>query len=129
MSHTSAADNTNLPSFEVNVVPVSRVNSENLCVLLDLFRHGESEPLFLGAGNQPEAAIIPMDAFMRLIQYDHQFWLGHELELTRRVTVVKDEMAHGHVPGIPVEEAFERLSRDASPDIADILKNAGTDND
>src|SRR5699024_12661168 len=80
---------TQLPTFSVNVSPTSKITSAHLRTLLEQFRQGSIEPLILGEDNQPEAAIIPFSAFVRLMRHDHASHVEAEHafqgELSRRI--------------------------------------------
>ncbi|MFE7115010.1 hypothetical protein ACFU99_06240 [Streptomyces sp. NPDC057654] len=70
-AHENGTPGAALPKFPVNVVPTDQIRHEHLATVLNLYRRGETTPLIFGDDNDPEAAIIPFAAFMRLMKYDH----------------------------------------------------------
>lgn len=64
------SETQDLPPFDVTTVPVSQVKPRDLAALIELFNNGEHEPLFLGTNGTPEAAVIPMSDYVRLLRHD-----------------------------------------------------------
>ncbi|QXV57390.1 hypothetical protein CVV72_10450 [Amycolatopsis sp. TNS106] len=107
-----------LPRFTVNVVPTSRISGEYLGGLLQRYRSGEIKPLIFGDDNVPEAAVIPFEAFVRLMRSDHAAYVGKETEfqgeVTRRVQesdLVRDTAASAN--GMTLEQLAEGLDEPA----------------
>ena len=103
-----------LPPFEVNVAPVSHVRASDLKVLLDSFRAGSTEPLFIGEKNRPEAAVIPFAQFLRLAARDHADFVRREAAFGNEV----GRRAGDGRPSLSLEE-FAALTGDAFPSLLD----------
>ena len=105
---------TQLPTFSVNVAPTSKITSAHLRTLLEQFRQGSIEPLILGDDNQPEAAIIPFSAFVRLMRHDHASHVEAEHafqgELSRRIQDSDAARARGEEPTAQVESDEDLLA-------------------
>lgn len=99
-----------LPKFAVNVVPAKALNADRLGALLERYRRGENEPLVFGDDNNPEAAIIPFPALVRLFRHDHRAVVRDEAELARRV----QEADASDDPGMTIDELGEELGEPAS---------------
>ncbi|MEW1548351.1 hypothetical protein [Streptomyces tsukubensis] len=108
-AHDNGTPDANLPKFSVNVVPTDRIRYEDLATVLNLYRRGQNTPLIFGDDNQPEAAIVPFAAFVRLMKFDHAAHVRTEgafqAELSHRI---QESEASGEVD-TTVEELAESL--------------------
>lgn len=106
-------------SKPVNVIP-SREARAHLGTMLSRFRAGDTEPMYFGAHRKPEAAVIPFDRYMELL----------ELEEVRAVeeafvNEVRDRIARADAdPDSVVSISLEDLAADLGPLAEQYLEDA-----
>ncbi|WP_329142736.1 hypothetical protein OIU91_03945 [Streptomyces sp. NBC_01456] len=109
MTHNDSTPDAGVPKFSVNVAPTNQVTHKHLSALLSRYRRGEVEPLVFGDNNNPEAAIIPFAALVRLMKYDHANHVHEETafqaELSRRI----QESDASDEASMTIEELAESL--------------------
>jgi hypothetical protein len=87
--------------------------SDHLPQMLDRFRTGETGPFIVGDGGQPEAVVIPWDAWRRLAV------LAAETEEFEHVYDIARERLADDEPSVPLEEVAAELGWDLNEPIDD----------
>lgn len=87
--------------------------SEHLAQMLERFRAGEAGPFIVGDSGQPEAVLIPWEAWQRLAV------LAAETEEFDHVYDVARERLADDEPSVPIEEVAAELGWDLTKPIDD----------
>lgn len=100
--------NPDLPDLEGNVIDPSGINGKHLKKLLDHFASGDIQPLILGENGEPQAAVIPFEAFRRLVKYDTEHIQQAEAAFAQEIRGSLDDIeTNGPAAVLETEADFE----------------------
>lgn len=113
---------SSLPKFAVNVINPNQIELAQLKAMLETFDAGSSEPLILGGGGRPQAALIPFRDYVRLLKHDHLAkTVAHEHEELAFATEVA-----ARVRNTDAARAADDISDDAQEvDLVDLVEELG----
>lgn len=124
---SSQSNHGALPKFEVNVIDPAKVNAPELSAMIASFEAGSDEPLVLGAGNTPQAALIPFRDFVRLLRHDHRARvLAHDYDEQSFVAEIAARVRaseHGQHEEIDLQQLGDQLGEPAASMIEQALRN------
>lgn len=99
------------PGLRFNIVPLSSLSLRHVKVVAARFARNEGQPLILGApaaehqSNQPVAALIPFEDYVRLLHYDQ----AAESRFQQGVSDRGRDMAEEQVSALSLEQLESNL--------------------